>query len=46
MKELTLKEMKGINASGISAGVVAAIGAGVAFIVGILDGFTRPFKCR
>lgn len=46
MKELNVKEMKNINASGLSAGAVAAIGAGIAFIIGVLDGYTRPFRCR
>lgn len=47
MKELTNKEMVDINANGLSAGaIVGIIGAGIAFIVGILDGYTRPFRCR
>ena len=33
--------------AGASAGwITAAIVTGVSFIVGILDGFIRPFKCR
>ena len=47
MKELTKKEMNLINASGLSAGAIAAIAGGViAFIVGVFDGYTRPYKCR
>lgn len=46
MKELSLKEEKMLYAGGLSAGVYAAIVAGVSFIVGIFDGITRPFRCR
>ena len=43
---LTKEEMKSYKGGSISAGVVAGVIAGVSFIVGILDGFTRPFRCR
>ena len=46
MKELTKKESKNLSAGGLSAGIYAAICAGASFIIGILDGITRPFKCR
>lgn len=46
MKELTKNEMINANAGGLSAGAIAAICAGVSFLVGILDGYVRPFKCR
>lgn len=47
MKELTKDEMMCISANGLSGGVIAAIiGAGIGFITGVLDGITRPFKCR
>lgn len=46
MKELELKETKSLYAGSISAGVCAAIAAGVSFFVGLLDGITRPFRCR
>lgn len=47
MEKLNKDEMMGINANGLSAGaIVALIGAGIGFVVGILDGITRPFKCR
>lgn len=46
MKELSLKESKECYAGGISAGVCAVIAAGVSFLAGILDGLTRPFRCR
>lgn len=46
MKNLTNVEMKNIYGGSISAGAAAAIAAGIAFFSGILDGFSRPFKCR
>lgn len=47
MKELKKEEMINISANGLSGGAIAAIvGAGLGFLVGIFDGFTRPFKCR
>jgi len=41
---LTNKELKEINGGKI--GIIAGIGAIIAFIAGILDGITRPLKCR
>lgn len=46
MKELNLEEAKTMYAGGLSAGACAAIAAGISFLVGIIDGITRPFKCR
>ena len=42
MKELSLEEEKNMYAGGLSAGACALIAAGVSFIVGIIDGLTRP----
>ena len=45
MTKLTNNELSNIN--GGSAGwVVAGIIAGITFLAGILDGISRPFKCR
>lgn len=46
MIELNEKKSKEIYAGGISAGICAAITAGISFIIGIFDGVTRPFRCR
>jgi len=46
MKELTNKELKMTYAGSLSATAYALISAGISFFVGILDGITRPFKCR
>lgn len=46
MYSLTNKELKQIK-GGFSGGWLAAgIIAGITFLAGVLDGFTRPFKCR
>ena len=47
MKKLNEKEMKQIKAGALSAaGIWAIVAAGVSFLGGLLDGYTRPFKCR
>ncbi len=46
MQKLSYEESLTIKA-GASVGLIAAgIITGITFLVGILDGFTRPFKCR
>ena len=46
MLELSKKELKEIKAGAASGWVVAGIVAGVTFLIGIIDGYVRPFKCR
>ena len=47
MKKLTTKQMKEIKAGALSAAAIwAIIAAGLSFLGGVLDGYTRPFKCR
>ena len=36
----------GSLSAGAIAGICAGIAAGISFIVGIFDGYTRPYKCR
>lgn len=43
---LTNNELKEINGGGLSLGVLSLIGAGVTFLIGIIDGFLRPLACR
>lgn len=45
MKTLNNEELKNIN-GGISFGILALLGGAITFIIGILDGLTRPLKCR
>lgn len=44
MTELNEKELKQISGGGI--GLWLAIAAGVVFIIGVIDGYVRPLKCR
>lgn len=46
MKELSVSQTKDMYAGAISAGVIAGIWAALSFVVGIFDGYSRPFKCR
>ena len=48
MKKLEENKMKEISAGGALsvAGIFALIAAGISFLGGLLDGYTRPFKCR
>ena len=46
MKQLTINELKNIRAGAASGWVGVAVGTIVTFIIGIIDGYVRPFKCR
>ncbi len=46
MQELKVLETKKITGGGISAWGIFAIGTAIAFLVGVIDGFTRPLKCN
>lgn len=43
---LEKKELLEINGGGLSIGVWGLIGAGVVFLIGVIDGFVRPLKCN
>ena len=43
---LTKEELKEIKAGSSVGWIVAGIIAGVTFIIGVFDGYARPFKCR
>ncbi len=43
--KLTNDELKDIS-GGLSVGLVAGFGALLALFAGILDGITRPLRCR
>ncbi len=44
--ELTTHELKSIKAGVIKWGLVAIIGGIITFVVGVIDGFSNPSKCR
>ncbi len=46
MKKLTNKELKMVRAAGAGGWIVAGIIAGISFLAGFFDGFSRPYKCR
>lgn len=46
MNKLKKSEMLKINGGGLSLGFGLLIGAGVVFIIGIIDGFVRPLQCN
>ena len=45
MKKLTDYELKCTKA-GSAGWVIAGVTAGITFLIGVLDGYVRPFKCR
>lgn len=46
MKKIEKDELIKINGGGMSVGLGLLIGAGVVFIIGLIDGFVRPLKCN
>lgn len=46
MEKISKVDLKNIRGGGINLGLVTAIGAGIAFIVGIIDGYLRPLACH
>lgn len=43
---LTKKELKEIKGGSISLGTGLLIGAGIVFLIGLIDGYIRPLKCN
>lgn len=46
MQQLTNNEMKSISGGAVSPVIWGLIAAGISFLGGLLDGYTRPYKCR
>lgn len=46
MLKLTKNESKNIKAGAAGGWIAAGIIAGITFLVGVFDGFSRSFKCR
>lgn len=46
MKKLKNNDLKKINGGGVSATIGILIGAGIVFLIGLIDGYVRPLKCN
>lgn len=46
MKKLGKNELKKVNGGAMSVGFGLLIGAGIVFIIGLIDGFVRPLQCN
>lgn len=46
MRELTKEELKNINGGISITGKLLLVGGIISFIIGVIDGFTRPLKCN
>lgn len=44
MEKLEQKELQTIQGGGIGFGLL--IGAGIVFLIGVIDGYMRPLKCN
>lgn len=45
-KTLTNKELFETTGGAAKFGAIAAIVGAISFLIGVVDGFLRPFKCR
>ncbi len=46
MEKLNEKQLKSIKAGAGAGWIIAGIVAGITFLIGVIDGYTRPFNCR
>lgn len=46
MKEIDDKELLNVKGGAASAWTFFGIGAAVVFMIGLFDGFTRPYGCN
>jgi lactobin A/cerein 7B family class IIb bacteriocin len=46
MYNLTDEKLKQVSGGGITVAGWTAIGAALVFVVGVIDGYIRPYKCR
>ncbi len=44
MEKLEKKDLQKISGGGIGIGLL--IGAGIIFLIGVIDGYMRPLKCN
>lgn len=43
---LTDLELKQVNGGAFKFGLVTIIGAGISFLIGLIDGYMRPLSCN
>lgn len=46
MNKLDNEELKQISGGGFHIGFGIIIGAGISFLIGLVDGYIRPLACR
>ena len=46
MNKLNNQELETIKGGGLSWAAIAGIVSGGIFLIGVLDGYLRPYKCR
>ena len=46
MEHLEKQELQKIYGGGFGFGFLAAIGAGITFLIGVIDGYIRPLPCN
>ena len=46
IKVLNSEELISVNGGGLSVAGWFAIGGGIVFLIGILDGIVRPYRCN
>ena len=46
MKEISNSELKKVKAGAIHWGLVGLISGIITFVVGVIDGYTNPSRCR
>lgn len=46
MKKIEKENLKNVYGGGFSFSLAALIGAGITFIIGVIDGYVRPLACR
>ena len=46
MEELKKEKLKEITGGGLTLWSAIGIGAGIVFLIGVIDGFVRPLPCH
>ena len=46
MKKVEKEQLKKVYGGGFSFSLATLIGAGITFLIGVIDGYIRPLACR